>query len=113
MFYLILLCVERPHPIKKILYFAFLASTFPGSLLAQGVGVNTDGSAPDASALLDVKSSDKGLLVPRVSLTDVTSASPITAPASGLLVYNTNASVTGGSGVGFYVWLGSAWTRLD
>ncbi|MCS6980126.1 MAG: hypothetical protein NZM15_08505 [Flavobacteriales bacterium] len=98
---------------KKILYFAFLASTFPGSLLAQGVGVNTDGSAPDGSAILDVKASDKGLLVPRVSLTDVTSASPITAPASGLLVYNTNASVTGGSGVGFYVWLGSGWTRLD
>ncbi|MCX7650094.1 MAG: hypothetical protein N2050_06020, partial [Flavobacteriales bacterium] len=43
----------------------------------------------------------------------MTSASPITAPASGLLVFNTNASVTGGSGVGFYVWLGSGWTRLD
>ncbi|MCX7650741.1 MAG: hypothetical protein N2050_09350 [Flavobacteriales bacterium] len=82
-------------------------------LFAQGVGVNTDGSAPDGSAILDVKASDKGLLVPRVSLTAVTSASPITAPASGLLVFNTNASVTGGSGVGFYVWLGSGWTRLD
>jgi hypothetical protein len=79
----------------------------------QGVGVNTDGSAPDASALLDIKASDKGLLVPRINLTDVTSASPVTTPATGLLVYNTNASVVGGSGTGFYYWNGSQWVRLD
>lgn len=82
-------------------------------LWAQGVGVNTDGSAPDASAILDVKSTDRGLLVPRVSLSDVTSASPVTSPATGLLVYNTNASVTGGNGTGFYYWDGSQWVRLD
>ncbi|MCS6982524.1 MAG: hypothetical protein NZM65_10070, partial [Flavobacteriales bacterium] len=80
---------------------------------AQGVGINTDGTSPDASAILDVKSSDKGLLVPRVSLTATNSASPITSPATGLLVYNTNASVSGGSGTGFYYWDGSQWVRLD
>lgn len=97
----------------KKLYLAsliFLASQY---LRAQGVGINTDGSSPDASAILDVKSSDRGLLVPRMSLTSVTSASPVTSPATGLLVYNTNASVTGGSGTGFYYWDGSQWRRLD
>lgn len=97
---------------KKFLV-VFLSVCTAGSVIAQGVGVNTDGSAPDASAILDVKATDKGLLVPRVSLSDVTSASPVTSPATGILVYNTNASVTGGNGTGFYYWTGSQWIRLD
>ncbi|MCS6981220.1 MAG: hypothetical protein NZM65_03385, partial [Flavobacteriales bacterium] len=98
---------------KKIFLFLALYIFFSSRSVAQGVGVNTDGSNPDPSAILDVKATDKGLLVPRVHLTDVTSQSPITSPATGLLVYNTNPSVTGGNGVGFYVWLGSSWSRLD
>jgi len=35
--------------------------------LAQGVAINDDGSTPDNSAMLDVKSSSKGLLIPRMS----------------------------------------------
>ncbi len=79
---------------------------------SQSVSINTDGSNADASSILDVKATDKGVLVPRVSLTDVTSASPVSSPASGLLVYNTNATVTGGHGVGFYVWNGTSWIKL-
>ncbi len=36
--------------------------------LAQGVGINNDASAPDNSAMLDVKSTEKGLLIPRMTL---------------------------------------------
>ncbi|MCX7769421.1 MAG: hypothetical protein N2110_10455, partial [Flavobacteriales bacterium] len=84
-----------------------------GKSWAQGVGINTDGSAPDASALLDVKSTDKGILVPRLPLVNVNNPNPVSSPATGLLVYNTNASVVGGSGTGFYYWNGSQWVRLD
>ncbi|MCX7650236.1 MAG: hypothetical protein N2050_06750 [Flavobacteriales bacterium] len=104
---------------KKFFHFALFFMFLHGQnslnsfLQAQNVGINTDGSTPDASAILDVKASDKGLLVPRVSLTNVSSASPISSPATGLLVYNTNASLPGGNGEGFYVWLGSGWNRLD
>ncbi|MCS6979776.1 MAG: hypothetical protein NZM15_06725, partial [Flavobacteriales bacterium] len=85
------------------------------SLHAQGVGINTDGTSPDASAILDVKSTDRGLLLPRVSLTATNSASPITSPATGLLVYNTATAGTFPNNVtpGFYYWTGSAWNRLD
>jgi hypothetical protein len=32
---------------------------------AQNVGINATGAAPDASAMLDVSATDRGLLVPR------------------------------------------------
>jgi hypothetical protein len=97
---------------KTSLQCLFIFACLQG-LMAQNVGINADGSSPDNSAMLDVKASDRGLLLPRVSLTNVTSASPVTSPATGLLVFNTNASVTGGNGTGFYYWDGSQWVKLD
>lgn len=93
-----------------------LASFFiiPAMVQAQttGVGINTTGADPDASSILDVNATDKGILIPRVSLTNVNTGAPITSPANGLMVYNTNASVTGGFGTGFYFWSGSSWTKV-
>ncbi|MBR9914053.1 MAG: hypothetical protein GYB32_04380 [Algicola sp.] len=75
------------------------------------VGIGT--TTPDASAALEVNASNQGLLAPRVALTDVTNGTaPINSPATGLLVYNLNAGVTGGSGIGFYYWSGSQWEKL-
>jgi hypothetical protein len=51
------------------------------------VGVNTDGSQPDNSAMLDVKSSSKGILPPRMTTSQINS---ISSPTEGLLVYNTS-----------------------
>ena len=87
--------------------------TFALQLQAQeGVAINNDGSAPDGSAILDLKSTTKGILIPRISLTDVNASEPVTAPAIGLLVYNTNISVIGGSGTGFYYWEGTKWSKI-
>jgi len=69
--------------ITRFLLFVFLLSTF-GFLNAQ-VGINPDGSEPDPSAMLDVKSTDKGMLVPRM---DSTARNAIVNPADGLLVYD-------------------------
>ena len=70
-----------------------------GSLLwAQSVGIGT--SSPDASARLEVSSTNQGVLIPRVSLTSVTDAATIPNPATSLLVYNTNAALPWG--VGYY-----------
>ena len=79
---------------------------------AQNVGINATGATPDASAILDIVSTDKGLLIPRVSIGDVSLAAPITSPATSLLVYNTNAAITGGNGLGYYYWDGSQWVNL-
>ena len=51
------------------------------------VAVNNDGSDPDVSAMVDIKSSNKGLLVPRMTQSDIEA---ISNPADGLLVYNTD-----------------------
>ncbi len=56
------------------------------------VAINSDGTAPDASAMLDVSSTDKGLLIPRMTATQ---RSAITSPATGLLVYQTNDGASG------------------
>lgn len=79
-----------------------------------GVSINTDGTSPDASAILDAKSTDKGILIPRVALTATNSASPISSPATGLMVYNTASAGTPPNEVtpGFYYWNGSVWNRF-
>jgi hypothetical protein len=79
-------------------------------IYAQNVGINSDGSSPNASAMLDIKSADKGLLIPRVALTSTSSASPITSPATSLLIYNT--ATAGDVTPGYYYWNGSAWVRF-
>ena len=79
-------------------------------IYAQNVGINSDGSSPDASAMLDIKSTDKGLLIPRVALTNTSLASPITSPATSLLVYNT--ATTGDVTPGYYYWNGNQWVRF-
>ncbi|SDI37856.1 hypothetical protein [Chryseobacterium jejuense] len=51
------------------------------------VGINTNAS-PDVSAALHINSTNKGLLIPRVSLSGVTDITTIKNPANGLLVFN-------------------------
>lgn len=64
-----------------------------------GIGTNT----PDNSAILDVQAINKGLLTPRMTLSQ---RNNISNPTTGLLIYQTDALA------GFYFYGGSAWTRL-
>ncbi len=64
------------------------------------VAINTDGAAPNGSAMLDVKSSNRGILIPRIAGTN-----SITNPVAGLLIYNTNDD-------GFYFYDGGSWNKL-
>jgi hypothetical protein len=70
-----------------------------------GIGTPT----PDASAKLDVYSTNKGFLPPRVTLTSATVALPITSPAEGLLVYNIGSV---GLQAGYYYWNGTSWATI-
>lgn len=51
------------------------------------IGVNTDRSSPDNSAMLDVKSTTKGFLPPRMTTSQRNS---ISSPAEGLVIFNTD-----------------------
>lgn len=77
------------------------------------VGINT--SSPNLSSMLDITSLDKGLLIPRISLTSTNSASPIISPAVSLLVYNTATSGAGITSVypGYYYWDGAQWLKIN
>ena len=76
----------------------FLATLFTLGLSAQ-VSVSSTGTNPDASAMLDVQSTDKGMLVPRMTTAQRTA---ISNPATGLLVFDTDTG-------SFMFYSGSAW----
>lgn len=89
-----------------------LLYAFP--LLAQNVAINTTGLPGSPSAILDLRNTAwMGFLPPAFNLGNVNTLSPVpgTGPA-GLIVYNMNANITGGFGVGFYYWTGTEWLFL-
>ncbi len=71
----------------KTFYLLFIGSLMLASVVFAQVAVNTDGSIPDNSAMLDVKSTAKGVLVPRMTLVQ---RNAIASPATGLLIYQTD-----------------------
>lgn len=100
---------------KKIIYCVFVL-LFMCAVNAKSQVTIGSQNDPHQGAVLDLQSTTKGLLLPKVSLSNVNILTVITSPtsaqktsATGMVVYNTNASVTGGSGVGIYVWNGSQW----
>ena len=79
---------------------------FSMSIFAQtGIGTTT----PNPSAKLDVFSTDKGFLPPRVTLTSANDTTTITSPAEGLLVYNLGSV---GLQAGYYYWNNANWTTI-
>ena len=99
---------------KKYLLLSLVTLVFITYADAQSVGINNDGSSPNPSAMLDINSPVKGVLISRVALTGTDDVTTITAPALSLLVYNT-AIVPGANAVtpGFYYWGGSSWLVLS
>lgn len=82
---------------------------------SQNISINTTGTVAHTSALLEVGEAanliaggdTKGLLCPHVALTGITDVATIATPANGLIVYNTNAAMTNGNGVGLYFYCSS------
>lgn len=100
---------------KRIfLLFIFISSVF-SVINAQNVGINSTGATPNASAGLDVDFTNKGVLIPRVSLSATNSNAPIGAGvATSLLIYNTATAGTSPNNVtpGYYYWDGTKWVAL-
>lgn len=79
--------------------FVLLAITAP---VKSQVAINTDGAAPNSSAMLDVVSSDKGILIPRMTNVEIGGITP----TNGLLVYSTDDNT-------FYYYNNSTWVQLS
>jgi uncharacterized protein (TIGR02145 family) len=72
---------------KQICFFTLILCSIANfNNVYSQVGVNADNSTPNNSAMLDVKSTTKGLLPPRMSTLQMNA---IDAPSEGLMIYNT------------------------
>ncbi len=94
---------------KKIISAFILATVILNTLQAQNtfpssgaVGIGT--ATPNASSLLDVTSTTKGVLVPRMTKTQ---RDAIVSPTEGLLIYQTNSTP------GFYYYDGGIWKAVS
>ena len=86
---------------KKMLFLIPACILISTMITAQSVGINN--ATPDASAILDVKSTTKGLLIPRMLKAE---RDLIASPATGLLIYQTDNTA------GYYYYNGANWAAL-
>ncbi len=84
----------------KILFTCVLFLVASQQLSAQGICISSPPAAPDSSAILDIRSTEKGLLIPRMTALQRTA---IAAPAAGLIVYQVDAPA------GIWMYDGSKW----
>lgn len=84
-----------------------VASLFFAIVLNAQVGINTQN--PDPSSVLDITSTNKGVLLPRVALTSITQQLSTAQNATGLMIYNPDSSVLA---KGFYSWDGTKWIQF-
>jgi hypothetical protein len=94
--------------IHRLYFFLGFILSVPGVSVFSQIAINTDGSQPDGSAMLDVKSKSKGLLLPRMTHAELNT---ISNPADGLMVYCTDC---GSNGLGsLSMFKGGGWYILS
>lgn len=87
--------------------FFFVVMTVLATASFGQVGIGT--VSPAGGSQLDVTGSDKGMLVPRVDIDDLSDIDPVTGGSTeSLLVYNTNTT----TGKGFHYWDGTEWVKI-
>src|SRR5450631_3587565 len=87
---------------KTIISFFLFVVLLESNAVAQSLSLNTDGSTANTSAILDVKSTVKGILIPRMTAAQRIA---ISTPATGLIVYDTDSS-------SFSYYIGPSWVFL-
>jgi hypothetical protein len=104
---------------KKVLFFTLLLMISGAASVNAQVRIGGDG-APHKAAILDLNESNDpepagntgALALPRIGLADEGAALNGEVPSQGMMVYNTNASMTGGSGTGIYYRDAAKWVKL-
>jgi len=102
-------CINPAHfyvinksTMKKIIFLFSSITILSATAIAQNnIGIGTN--APHASALLDITSTTKGLLIPRMTTADRTA---LAAPAKGLMVFDNETN-------SFWYYNGSEWSSLS
>ena len=89
---------------KKLSLLCLVVLVLTATSPAQSVGIGTN--TPATSAQLDITSTNKGLLLPRMTAVQRDS---IASPVAGLMVYCTNCGANGGE---MQVYNGSSWRNM-
>ena len=84
-------------------FLALLITLMVFAQKASNVAINTDGSLPDKSAMLDVKSTNMGMLFPRMTESQ---RNNLSSPANGLLIYNSTSNQ-------FNCYAGGFWNKIE
>jgi len=98
---------------KKLLYTASLALL--GTITQAQVKVGDNPGTINGGSALEIESTNKGLLMPRVALTSTTTWGLAGTPTAGMSVYNTGTGLSSSNtaypaaGVGEYYWDGTGW----
>src|SRR5690606_20523770 len=98
--------------IATVVFFALLGTSAIAQVSQQKIGQNPLTINP--SAALEIESSNKGLLLPRLELTATDNFAPLTAHVEGMTIYNTATAGTGATAVtpGYYYNDGTKWVRI-
>jgi hypothetical protein len=90
---------------KSLLVTCIISILLSGAFnLSAQVSISNDNSAADNSAMLDIKSTNKGVLIPRMTIAQRIA---IINPSNGLMVYQTD------NVIGFYYYNGTIWQRIS
>jgi len=96
--------MNKPLLLSQSLLIVLTIGFFATTGKAQSVAINATGANPDASSILDLSSTSKGMLVPRLTLIQ---RNGILNPAIGLLIYQTDNTA------GFYYFNGLIWVPVS
>jgi hypothetical protein len=94
--------VYNAFRLNKVRWILLLFSVFSSSLGFSQVCISGDGSLPNPSAMLEVKSLNRGFLLPRMTF-----ATRPAAPVTGLAIYQLDGSP------GIYYYDGAAWQKMS
>ncbi|MFK5855899.1 MAG: tail fiber domain-containing protein [Bacteroidota bacterium] len=91
----------KRHNLFILIMFVGISAFFTNTLFAQ-VAINDDGDIPETSAMLDVSSTSKGFLIPRMTSSQ---RGDILSPATGLMIYQTD-------GISGFYYYDSGWALV-
>lgn len=94
---------------RLLQYFVIYLLLFSAKTAIGQVKIGNNPTVIDTNSILELESTNKGLLVPRIALNNVSLPAPLLAPVpTGMLVFNSSGSEP----TGFYYWDGTKWVQL-
>lgn len=98
----------------KFLFIVFFISALTIKQLHAQVKIGDNSTVVNANSILELESTNKGFVPPRISISNAASSTPLSSTVlAGTIVYNTNTNITGGNGEGLYMWNGTQWLSLS